>query len=60
MYNQQLKILYRKYSDMAVKRRQYYSNVNSSNSVIIDDCENHEILEKIVYSARGEQVIKLK
>jgi hypothetical protein len=60
MYIQQLKMLYRKYSDMAGKRRQYYHNENTNNSVIIDDCENHEFLEKIVYSARGEQVIKLK
>ena len=59
MYNQQLKILYRKYSDMAGKRRQYYHDGNSSDSVIIEDCENHEFLEKIVYSAKGEQVIKI-
>lgn len=60
MYNQQLKTLYRKYSDMAGKRRQYYHNGKTSNSVIIDDSINHEFLEKIAYSARGEQVMKSK
>lgn len=59
MYNQQLKILYRKYSDMAGKRRQYYHDGNSNDSVIIDGCKNHEFLEKIVYSAKGEQVRKI-
>lgn len=60
MYNQQLKILYRKYSDLAGKRRQYYHNENSNNSVMIHESDNHESLEKIVHLARGEQVMKLQ
>ena len=60
MYNQQLKMLYRKYSDLAGKRRQYYHNENSNNYVINHERENHESLEKIVNFARGEQVIILQ
>ena len=59
MYNQQLKMLYRKYSDLAGKRRQYYHNENSNNSVMNHEGENHETLEKIVNFARGEQVMIL-
>ena len=63
-YNQQTKILFKRYSDFSMKRRQddfnFNENNNENKNKFVDDdyAVNWSTVEKAIFTARGVQVMK--